>query len=779
MRLIRNIFPRTHHVAYILQFCILNFAFCIRLFAADYTEIDRNYQAVLELMAKSDFKNALPALQNLLPQVSSSMRANLLSDMAVCYKNLGQYDKADTSFRSAIASVRSDDSRQKIKLNYSNFLLEIGDYKNAKEVLSQITASPLLPDRMINMAHAVYMDDGDYALADALLDSCATLCNERADTRFTALQNRGFLLMDQRRFSEAVPFFNQALSLQPTQNRRFQTMGNLALSNAYAGNTTEAQNQINQTITHFARRSDLDYRIALRKGGEVNLLAGNVDEAKTRFHDFFARERKSVISQLPELSAGQRLNLWSKEKPLLSKCFMLENHDADFLFEVALFRRLTSLLGMHDTEALNNLLKVTPETIRRQLGRDGAAVEFVQYTDINGIPAYAAIILPAQGAARFVRLFDTDFLNRPVGASGSSAIKLIKSDFRDDKNTLYNDSTLGNAVWQPILSVLPPRIQKIYFAPEAIFHLWGIEHMPFSGKDNFELHRVTSTTFIPANTRSTSAQKVQYSPSLLVGDLDYSWVPEQSSAPGADRSASDMLLSRLGTTNVFHELPGTRAEIDSIHLVHPEATYMDQAIESRLKDSLPQYRMVHIATHGYSLDMGIRRRPEFLNDSTAVDRSLDACGLALSGANVLGGMPDVDDGILSGREICALDLRDVDFVILSACQTARGDITDEGAAGLVRSLKNAGVRTVVASLWSVDDNSTMLFMQHFHRLLSQGLSRHDAFVGAQNHLRHDPHLVPYRRFSPAIMAKERKTSYKTINYNEPYYWAPFIIIDDI
>ncbi|MDE5757610.1 MAG: CHAT domain-containing protein, partial [Allobaculum sp.] len=156
---------------------------------------------------------------------------------------------------------------------------------------------------------------------------------------------------------------------------------------------------------------------------------------------------------------------------------------------------------------------------------------------------------------------------------------------------------------------------------------------------------------------------------------------------------------------------------------------------------------------GYSLNFGLKKRPEILGDSIPFDVSLIGCGIAMSGAN----NPDpgyCEDNLLSAREICNLDLSNVDFVILSACQTAKGDIYDEGTAGLIRGLKNAGVKTVLATLWEVDDLATMRFMQEFYHQLSKGVSKYEAYRGAQQVLRDN-------------------------NMDEPYYWAPFILIDSL
>ncbi len=239
-----------------------------------------------------------------------------------------------------------------------------------------------------------------------------------------------------------------------------------------------------------------------------------------------------------------------------------------------------------------------------------------------------------------------------------------------------------------------------------------------------------------------------------------------------------MLQQKVGSSNIFKFLPGTRSEVDSIASMRNNSTTLYQVGEAQLKKMLPKFDVIHLSTHGYSLNLGIRRPPEFMTDSLGYDQSLNASGLALSGANVLSKFPDREDGLLSAREICDLDLSNVDFVVLSACQTAQGDLTDEGASGLVRGLKNAGVNTVMATLWSVDDKSTMLFMKEFYRLLEHGKTKHEAYIGAQDFLKVYSQNIPYRKFSSMTLARENETHYNTITYNAPYFWAPFILIDD-
>ena len=115
-------------------------------------------------------------------------------------------------------------------------------------------------------------------------------------------------------------------------------------------------------------------------------------------------------------------------------------------------------------------------------------------------------------------------------------------------------------------------------------------------------------------------------------------------------------------------------------------------------------------------------------------------------------VPDgVEDGILTAEEISTLDLRNCDVVVLSACETGLGEITDEGVYGLQRAFKNAGVNTIIMSLWEVDDDATSFMMQSFYRNLLKGMEKKDAFEASQKDLKK--------------------------KYTDPRYWAAFIMLD--
>jgi CHAT domain-containing protein/tetratricopeptide (TPR) repeat protein len=158
------------------------------------------------------------------------------------------------------------------------------------------------------------------------------------------------------------------------------------------------------------------------------------------------------------------------------------------------------------------------------------------------------------------------------------------------------------------------------------------------------------------------------------------------------------------------------------------------ASESRVKSKdLRQFQYLHFAVHGIlAYDVPYLKEPALV---LAVD-------------------PDgKEDGFLTLSEIYGLKLS-ADLVTLSACETGLGlSFVGEGVIGLSRAFMNAGARAILVSLWKVSDESTALLMEEFYRFLAQGINKVEALKKAKGYLRKQ-------------------------GYENPYFWAPFILIGD-
>ena len=209
------------------------------------------------------------------------------------------------------------------------------------------------------------------------------------------------------------------------------------------------------------------------------------------------------------------------------------------------------------------------------------------------------------------------------------------------------------------------------------------------------------------------------------------------------------------------------------------------ATEDAFRKQAPNYRYLHLATHGYFAPADLRSAL-----SPAAERGKDArgpqanlfgrkgiagyhpgplSGLALAGAG-REPKPGEDEGILTALEVASLDLKHVELAVLSACETGLGETAGgEGLLGLQRAFQEAGARTVMASLWQVHDDWTRKLMERFYENLWQKkMGRLAALLEARRWgMReapkrglHRPDAAPPQRVAP------------------PFYWAAFVLSGD-
>lgn len=746
-----------------------------------------------DLLSAGKYADAVSVYRSVLASDVKQPALRMMAEngLARSLRGIGCYGESAMAYERALGiaetGVVSQSDIDNLRFNLSQFYLEIGQYQKAIDLLKTAAFRPGTPgnSRKAGLMAMIEARMGNGEKAIGIIDSVKSEFAPDDLNLAVLIQNRGYINWDNGYFADAATDLKSAME-HLTGDTRYVAMANLAVVEAELGNYDNALSLIDEAISYFRSGKDAsryaEYVVALRKRAEILHCAGRTGESVKAFRNYFNNERRRLSGALAGMPSQMRLDYWLMSKPLLSRCFVVEEADPDFLFDVAMFRRQTSLLGMRDTAALKQNLLADSRSLRKSLRNDEAVMEIVGYEPLKDSLCYAALLMTKKGKVKFLPIFSNEYVYRAETVGKNSLYNAITREDPVDKNLLYADTALANRIWRPVINALPQEIKKLYFTAEGIFHLFAIENLPFEGRDGMELHRVTSAASL---INRAGAGKKNSGKSMVIGGLDYDTEPSSSAADTlsvVNNSAYNELSSHLrfaSGSRIFTYLPCTRTEADSIGRLLPHASVYHEMSEENLKNMMPEYDFVHIATHGYCLNAAVGKRPEYLADSIPVDKSLALSGIALSGANKMAGIKGREDAVLSAREICDMDLTGVDFVVLSACQTAKGDIYDEGAAGLIRGLKMAGVKTIIASLWSVDDASTSLFMKEFYKRMSAGESRHKAFVEARDLVATQSLKVPYRKFSARKLARDKKVSYRERPpFSEPYYWAPFIIIDD-
>ena len=399
-------------------------------------------------------------------------------------------------------------------------------------------------------------------------------------------------------------------------------------------------------------------------------------------------------------------------------------------------------------------MKLKWQDIQKSLSSSDVAIEFLSFPIENDSVMYAALTLRKDDRSpKLVPLFE------------EKQLKNISDSL------CYQSKDMTQLVWEPLFQELQG-VKNIYFSPSGALYNIGIEYL--SGMENYNIYRLSSTREL-VNRRDINANNR----AVLYGGLDYEAKLDTLSQSRSrtrfnekfvDHSDVRNMKYRGGQENLTHTLD----EVEQIEKEFNRTQWkclldtLSLGTEESFKSlSGKKINTLHIATHGfyYTPEESDNIGYDFLlpNDQmSAEDKSLSRSGLLMSGANhILDGdsIPEnVEDGILTAKEIADVDLRGLDMVVLSACQTGLGDISQgEGVFGLQRGFKKAGANSILMSLWEVNDEATQILMTQFYKNLVSGQSKRQSLHYAQKYLR----------------------EYNNGRVDEPKYWAAFILLDGI
>jgi CHAT domain-containing protein/uncharacterized protein HemY len=358
-------------------------------------------------------------------------------------------------------------------------------------------------------------------------------------------------------------------------------------------------------------------------------------------------------------------------------------------------------------------------------------------------------------------------------------------------------AALRRLLWQPIEPHLKD-VKTLLISPDGALARLPFAALPGSNPDKYLLEEFALAVvpvpqllpeLLDRAAPATAGRELpnQEKPSLLlVGDVDYGAKPGDVASENAENRPA---AARSGKKRNFKPLPATADEIvlvknyferrfrgGRVQLFEgAEATVSDVSREAA------RHRWLHIATHGFFSPPDIRSA--LAGSSAASGAGIDAgaesgfhpgllSGLALAGANQQP-KPDQADGILTALQVSALDLRSVELAVLSACETGLGQAAGgEGILGLQRSFQVAGARSVIGSLWSVDDEGTQKLMARFYEnLWKKKLTKADALREAQ--------LWMLKEGPRRSMDREPDDDQpKKLARTAPYYWAAFVLSGD-
>ncbi|QDV10303.1 CHAT domain protein [Rosistilla oblonga] len=684
------------------------------------------------------------------------------------YLDVGEYEQAKTHLQRArdlVLEVFGDEHQQYLSVTRGLALLaaRTGDLETAQRLLRQAieTSTTILGDQhpqtfglRYDLA-AIFYTRKDFALADPLFRNSLHAARAGLDTAAIIQSERQQLVMAGSIRYQLDSYLAMVVDAEQFQTRAFREV----LS--WKGATSVRQQQMRTVVDDE----------------ELAPLFKNLQQTATRLASLSRifpdpKTQDSWKRQITDLTA---------EKEQL---------------EAELSQQSVTFRNAQDPVALEDLLTALPP--------DATLVDFVEYSRPNPDEITNKDHRWVRSLIAFVIRKDQPIALLDLGpvAPISEAIDTWRQSFGTSRDGVAAGQSLRKAIWEPLEKHLGIT-DLVLVSVDGVLGRLPLQALPGKKPDTYlvEDHRLA---FIPVPQLLPSLvagqPPEQSTNSLLVmGDVNYDAESNQ-----AEKIALNSLSTALvrGSDTHFANLPGTVGEIATIKSVFSQqadassadikSLGQDEATEHAFRAAAPQYRTLHLATHGFfaaadkkSALAGDAKRSDMQRLASERDQIVRGfnpgllSGLAFSGANRKPEL-DQDDGILTADEIAALRLDHVDLVVLSACETGLGEVAGgEGLLGVQRSFQVAGARSTVASLWQVGDVATKLLMERFYRnLWEKKMSKLDALREAQLHLLNHPEEVldnesfrGDRRVRPA----KNKTHPNRLS---PQFWAAFSLSGD-
>ena len=316
-----------------------------------------------------------------------------------------------------------------------------------------------------------------------------------------------------------------------------------------------------------------------------------------------------------------------------------------------------------------------------------------------------------RGAAQ-VRCENRSLEDDPSTSEGTAQEAVTSSQFKNDSLRLFHDFIVG-----PIVDVLEG--DELIIVPDGPLYL-----TPFAAFLDDDSKHLSETI------------RIRILPSLMSLKL-ITECPEDYHTNSGVLLVGDPYVKEVkrvrGKRVRLEQLPCAEEEVKTIgKILNTEPLTGRDATKEEVLQRIGAVALVHIAAHGDMENGEIALAPNPTRPSK---------------------VPKDDDFLLKMSDIQAVQLR-AKLVVLSCCHSAQGKVSAEGVVGIARAFLGAGARSVLVSLWAIDDEATMEFMKSFYQHLSHG----------------DSASVSVNRAMKCLRESEK--------FGAAKYWAPFVLIGD-
>lgn len=699
--------------------------------------------------------------------------ANPLNNLGDLYRMMGNYKKA-VQYCELAVEIRKNTSGENHEYyanaitNLALLYMDFNYYDDAEQLL--LKAEKIYKERLgethlryansLNSLSSLYIRKKDYTKALSYKNQCLQLMEKtgasKTDRYALYLDGKAGIESALGKYDDAIKTCKLAADIFKTnfgaQNYNYIDMlYSIATINEDAANYKEARNYYLQSMLAY-KKIISDNFISMSEEEKVNFYYQFAARFET-FYNFGFKHCKdkdfinddSLKLTLFNVRLTDKSMLLNESNQLFknllnSKDSTIKNTFTQWLEQKRYLQDLYKY--SHEELTKNNIDLINEEELKNTLEKqlNEKAVIFKEVTkETNSFTKITKALLPTELAVEIIRTETNDPKNSTQITYGAlligknyTAPKLITLDscaffdslFIEQYKNNIQSQTLDVLSYQRFYKALEKytqNITSIYFSPDGVFQKLNLYTLFNPETKQYLLEKAEITQVSSLNDILKKQSDISQNKAIaLFGFPEYEFKSNHSDKKKLEES----LVSRFGF-NEFPELPGTKKETEDIAKLFKQNNWATNLfLENKAAEEVVKQQreptILHIATHGFFLpDADLQDEKTFgFSTEQAKQNPLLRCGLIMAGAATYAtdtSLSNKDDGILTAYEASLLNLQHTELVTLSACETGLGDLVNgQGVYGLQRAFLTAGAKSVLMSLWEVDDTATQELMTTFY-----------------------------------------------------------------
>jgi CHAT domain-containing protein len=732
----------------------------------------------------------------------SESYAFAINSLALYYQTMGNFPEAEPLFTKALA-IR-EQTNGKVSTEYATVLQNLASLYQLQENYQK--AEPLLqeankideavlgnknPQYLVSLQNlaTLYQKKKDLEKAAFMMETVRSLTEKivgkNHPSYVTVISNIASLYQDQGKYAESEALWKESVNLRKSmlgEDHPDYARSLYGLAGVYyaTGKFAEAAPHFTSVVEKYQRQITTYFDALSEK--EKSAFYNRIKPVFESYQDFCVQlinqksANEGVIEKLYDIQLSTKAILlnasnkvrnaimnsgdvelqnlfrqWQATKEELVRSYSLTTEERtrlkiDLVKEEEKANDLEKNLSARSSQFALGKKNVTWKEVKASLKPNETAIEIIRIKKkyVPDSIYYAALIVSATS-------------EKPQLFIWPEGDKLENKWYKYHRNAIkfhFRDTISFKHFWSPLLTILPAS-RTLFISCDGVFNKINLNCIenPYTNKwaiDEFNIRLVSNTREL---TESHSSMKTSSNQASIFGYADFNLTATNQviASTGGKRA------SRYGFQGEeIPMLPATKKEVNLLNEAltakawkTSSFTLLDATEENFKKINNPQ--ILHIATHGFFLnDVDVNDDLESNEESQLAKNPLFRSGILLAGAG-LQQTGTQEDGVLTAYEAMNLTLDNTELVSLSACETGLGDVRNgEGVYGLQRSFLVAGARTVIMSLWQVDDEATQELMSTFYTQWINGMDKFQAFRAAQ------------------LAIKEK--------YKLPYYWGAFVMI---